>query len=306
MLTFNQLRAVLALHEHQNFHRAADSIAITQPALTLSIKNAEKAAGQQLFDRSQRTVRPTDAGQLVVAHARDILTRFDDLQTELEQFNGLQVGEVVFGVAPFVVKKGLTDVIRRFCRAHPSIRPRFTVASFGSLHEQLINDELAFYVADQTLGTEAESCVVESLVDEDVTFFARPDHPLAQQKQISARDIVKYPFVGVADKIPAKLRRWFLAGIKTDREREMLDRNYPFVVCDHYEASRVLLLSTDYVSGGPYDLVSKDLKKGTLGEIHLRSFDSTIATGIVTRKDRALSPAARAMIDSFRSVYTVG
>lgn len=303
MLTINQLRAVVALHEHGNFHRAAESISITQPALTLSIKKAEKEIGQALFDRSQRAVRTTDAGNLVVAHGRDILARFQDLGDALSEFSGLQQGEVVFGVAPFVVKSGLARVIRTFCRAYPSIRPRFNVASFDSLHQQLLADEISFYVADQTLGTEAESCDVVPLLDEEVTFFARPDHPLVQRKCVTASDMVRYPFVGVADKIPAKLRRWFLKGIRTDREREMLSRNYPFVVCDHYEASRVLLLSTDYVSGGPIDLVRKDLSRSTLGQISLSGFDSTIATGIIVRRDRTLSPAAQALSNCFVSVY---
>ena len=208
MLTINQLRAVVALHEHGNFHRAAESISITQPALTLSIKKAEKEIGQALFDRSQRAVRTTDAGNLVVAHGRDILARFQDLGDAMSEFSGLQQGEVVFGVAPFVVKSGLARVIRTFCRAYPSIRPRFNVASFDSLHQQLLADEISFYVADQTLGTEAESCDVVPLLDEEVTFFARPDHPLVQRKRVTASDMVRYPFVVS----PTRSRRSFGAG----------------------------------------------------------------------------------------------
>ena len=119
MLSFNQLRAVVALHDHRHFNRAAESISITQPALTLSIKSAEKIVGQILFDRSQRDVQATDAGLLVVKHARDILARFSDLEAAVTEFNGVQLGEVAFGVAPFVVKKGLSDE-RAF--VHP--RPR--------------------------------------------------------------------------------------------------------------------------------------------------------------------------------------
>ena len=303
MLSFNQLRSVVALKDHRNFHRAAESISITQPALTLSIKSAEKVIGQTLFDRSQRDVRPTDAGQLIVKHARDILARFDDLHAAVAEFNGVRQGEVAFGVAPFVVKKGLADVIRRFCNAHPSIRPRFNVGSFDSLHQQLMNDDISFYVADQTLGTESEHCDVHWLLDEEVAFVTKPNHPLANRKRVTSGDLVKYPFVGVADKIPAILRRWFLSSLKTEREHELLERNYPFVVCDHYEASRVLLLSTDYVTGGPIDLVQNDIDSGVVSRLQLSKFDSVIATGLVTRNDRTLSPATRALKKCFQDEY---
>ena len=303
MLTFNQLRAVVALNEHRNFHRAAEAISITQPALTLSIKNVEKTVGQPLFDRSQRSVRPTDAGLLVIAHAMDILAKYDDLGQALDEFSGLEQGDVEFGVAPFVVKRGLADVLGDFCRAHPSIRPRFNVAGFDNLHEQLLADQISFYVADSTLGTESETCNVEPLLDAEIAFVTRPGHPLARRKRILARDLIKYPFVGIASKIPARLRRWMLAGINTDQEHELLSRNYPFVVCDYYEATRVLLLSTDYLTGGPIDLVKKDLADGTLVRINLSGFDGIISIGAVTRSDRSLSPAATAMKQSFVNVY---
>ena len=109
--------------------------------------------------------------------------------------------------------------------------------------------------------------------------------------------------MGVADKIPAKLKRWFLANLETDSERNLLERNYPFVVCDHYEASRVLLLSTDYVTGGPIDLVQKDIDRGIVTRLNLSKFDSIIATGLVSRSDRTLSPAAQALAQCFKETY---
>jgi DNA-binding transcriptional LysR family regulator len=178
-----------------------------------------------------------------------------------------------------------------------------SAASFDSLHAQLLNDEISFYVADQTLGVESERCDVQPLLDEEVAFVTKPDHVLANRTRVSPSDLVKYPFVGVADKIPAILRRWFLSGLTTDREQELLERNYPFVVCDHYEASRVLLLSTDYVTGGPIDLVQKDIDSGIVARLNLSKFDSVIATGLITRKDRTLSPASQALKRCFEDEY---
>ena len=182
-------------------------------------------------------------------------------------------------------------------------RSRLSAASFDSLHAQLLNDEISFYVADQTLGIESERCDVQPLLDEEVAFVTKPDHVLANRKRVSPSDLVKYPFIGVADKIPAILRRWFLSGLTTDRDQELLQRNYPFVVCDHYEALRVLLLSTDYVTGGPIDLVQKDIDGAIVCRLNLSKLDIVISSGLVTRNDRTLSPAALALKKCFEHEY---
>lgn len=306
MLNFNQLQAVTALHEHKNFHRAAESISITQPALTLRIQSVEELIGQTLFDRSQRSVRATDAGELVVSYAKEILGRFDDLENALSGFSDIEHGEVEFGVGPYIVKRGFAEVIRKFCGSYPSIKPRFRVAASDSLHAQLKADEISMYVAESSLGVEDESCTVEPLFVEEIVIVARPGHPLAQRKRVHAKDIVQYPMVGVTERVASDTESWFLARLNSDRERRLMAENQPYIVCDYYEATRVLVLSTDYLTWGPIELVRKDLDNGTLVKIGLPGFDPMLTTGIVTRQDRTLSPAAIALRGCFEQVYRDG
>ena len=304
MLNFNQLRAVVALHEHKNFHRAAKSLSITQPALSLSIQNIEDLVGQTLFDRSYRSVRATDAGQLVIKYAKDILVEFNNLENALNDFSGIEQGEVEFGVGPYIVKKGFSTVIRRFCRAFPSIRPKFQVAAFDVLHGKLLADEISLYVADSSLGLDSPStCNVEPLFQENITFVARPDHPLTKGKRVRASDLVQYPFVSVSHRDTSNFERWFLSRLNSEQDREVFARNYPFVVCDYYEATRALVLSTNYLAGGPIGLVQRDISKGTLVELKVAGFDAELCTGIVTRNDRTLSPATQALKRCFEKVY---
>ena len=306
MLNFNQLRAVVALHEHKNFHRAAKSLSITQPALSLSIQNIEELVGQTLFDRSYRSIRATDAGQLVIKYAKDILIEFNNLENALNDFSGVEQGEVEFGVGPYIVKKGFSTVIRKFCRTFPSIRPRFQVAAFDVLHEKLLADQISLYVADSSLGLDSSTCNVESLFEENITFVTRPDHPLTKRQRIQAKDLIQFPFVSVSHRDTSNFEHWFLSKLSTEKDQELFSRNYPFVVCDYYEATRALVLSTNYLAGGPMGLVQKDLSKGTLVELSVVGFDAKLCTGIVTRNDRTLSPATQALKSCFEKVYLNG
>ena len=306
MLNFNQLRAIVALNEYQNFHRAAKSLSITQPALSLSIQNIEELVGETLFDRSYRSVRPTEAGELVIKYAKDIMVEFNNLENALNDFSGIKQGEVEFGVGPYIVKKGFSTVIRRFCRAFPSIKPKFQVAAFDVLHEKLLADQISLYVADSTLGLDSSTCSVEPLFQESIKFVARPDHPLTRLKRIQAKDLVQFPFVSVSHRDTSNFERWFNSKLDNEQDHELFARNYPFVVCDYYEATRALVLSTNYLAGGPVGLVQKDVTKGTLIELNVVGFDAELCTGIVTRSDRTMSPATQALKDCFERVYLSG
>ena len=79
-LTLKQLRYVEALARHGHFGRAADACAVTQPALSMQIKELEEALGATLFERSARQVRLTGLGEEFARRVRDILRSVDDLE----------------------------------------------------------------------------------------------------------------------------------------------------------------------------------------------------------------------------------
>ena len=302
MLSINQLRAAVALDTYKNFRRAAESISISQPALTLSIKNSEETIGKKLFDRSHSEVNTTEAGRLVVEHGRYILGKFGDLEIALNQYSDASSGEVEFGIGPYIVKNGFSSVLEEFCRLHPNIRPRFHVDASDSLQKMLMADQISFYVASSFLGEGSDVCTVQPLLEENVIFAARSEHPLCRKPSVDAKDLVNYPFVGVTEEIPSSLKDWFLSQLSTEKQIKLFSEYYPYIVCDYYEATCALLLSTDYLTGGPEQLLSRDLDNGPLRKIELKSFSGSMSTGIVSRNDRTMSPASLALQECFKKL----
>jgi LysR family hydrogen peroxide-inducible transcriptional activator len=130
-LTFKQLRYVEALARHGHFGRAAEACAISQPALSMQIKDLEESLGADLFERSARQVRLTNFGEAFTLRARDILRSVDDLGDLARAAQGRLVGRLRIGVIPTIAPYLLPTIIANLMRlnADLDLHVRETVTS---------------------------------------------------------------------------------------------------------------------------------------------------------------------------------
>jgi LysR family hydrogen peroxide-inducible transcriptional activator len=120
-LTLRQLRYVSALARHGHFGRAADACAISQPALSMKIKELEEDLGTQLFERSLRQVRLTACGEEFLIRARDILRSVDELADLTRAARGRLAGRLRIGVIPTVAPYLLPAIIGDLTRLYPDL-----------------------------------------------------------------------------------------------------------------------------------------------------------------------------------------
>lgn len=116
--TLKQLRYFEALARHGHFGRAADACAISQPALSVQIKELETSLGTQLFERGTRQVRLTRFGETMAVRVRDILRAVDDLGDLARASNEHLAGQLRVGVIPTIAPYLLPNLIRNLAR-HP-------------------------------------------------------------------------------------------------------------------------------------------------------------------------------------------
>ena len=86
MIETRLLRNAIMLDKYQNFARAAKALSISQPTLSRSIQLLEKTVGERLFDRTSRTILPTQAGEIMLKHARIIIASSKANSDELYQY----------------------------------------------------------------------------------------------------------------------------------------------------------------------------------------------------------------------------
>ncbi|MEO1679870.1 MAG: LysR substrate-binding domain-containing protein [Pseudomonadota bacterium] len=141
-LTLKHLRYFEALARHRHFGRAADACAISQPALSLQIKELEGMLGAPLVERATRKIRLTALGEEFVARAQKILREVDELDDLVRAAQGPLSGTLRLGIIPTVAPYLLPDIIRALSARLPAleVQPRETVTR--SLIADLIDARL--------------------------------------------------------------------------------------------------------------------------------------------------------------------
>lgn len=120
-LTLKQLRYFEALAQHGHFGRAAHACAITQPALSVQIKEMEESLGTVLFERGARQVRLTSFGEEFALRVRDILRSIDELEDLARASRDRLVGRLRIGVIPTIAPYLLPTIIGNLARLHPGL-----------------------------------------------------------------------------------------------------------------------------------------------------------------------------------------
>jgi LysR family hydrogen peroxide-inducible transcriptional activator len=119
--TLRQLRYFEALARHGHFGRAAEACSITQPALSVQIKELEESLGVALFERSARSVRLTSFGESFAKRTRAILQSVDELRDLARASREAFSGRLRLGVIPTIAPYLLPTLLRDLAKAHPSL-----------------------------------------------------------------------------------------------------------------------------------------------------------------------------------------
>ncbi len=115
------IRYLLAVADHGNFTRAAQSLHISQPTLSQQIKQLERALGVVLLDRSGRTVRLTDVGEAYAHHARLALRDLGTAERAVHDVQDLTRGQLRAAITPTFTAYLIGPLVHRFRSAHPGI-----------------------------------------------------------------------------------------------------------------------------------------------------------------------------------------
>ncbi len=190
-MELDQLRHFLKVAEHSNFTRAAEDIALSQPALSRSVGRLEEELGQPLFERQTRSVSLTDAGQLLLERARQILLLVDDTKA-LFHDDG-QTGRIRVAAIPTIAPYFLPERLKRFHRDFPGasviVHEDTTENLLKKLNDGLVDVMIA------ALPIEARYLQIEKLFDEELLLVTAKENPLAKRKSIQLHDIESLPFV---------------------------------------------------------------------------------------------------------------
>jgi len=187
MITLRQLRYLLALAKHGHFGRAAEACAVTQPALSMQIRDLERTLGVAVVERRPGDVMLTDVGREIARRAEDVLTASRDLVDFARHRSGLLTGRLTLGVIPSLAPYLLPRILPLLQSRFPELRLELRETQTRQLVEDIKSGALdaamlALPVAEPDIDTIA--------LFEDLFLLAVPaNDPRKESARVAAEDI---------------------------------------------------------------------------------------------------------------------
>jgi LysR family hydrogen peroxide-inducible transcriptional activator len=186
-ITLRQLEYVVAVDEHRNFQRAADSCFVSQPGLSAQVAQLEGMLGARLFERGRSGVLVTDAGVVAVAGARRVLTEARDLADAVRAVSAPLTGTLKLGVIPTIAPYLLPNVLPSLKKEFPGLRFLLRESQTSVCLEQLKNGELDVVLL--ALEVDLEGFEVMPLLEDRFLVAMAVDDPLTKKKRVGDSDL---------------------------------------------------------------------------------------------------------------------
>lgn len=200
MLSFRQLQYLVAVADQRHFRRAATSLHVSQPTLSLQLQKLEDQLGVKLVERGHGPVHLTPVGREIVSRARKLLLDLNDLEACARRGAGELFGTISFGVSPTIGPYLLPGIVGVLKRTMPDLRLHIRE---GIPSEQM--SELRSGALDMMLTPVAArggDLHFEPLYREQLYLVASPEHPLSQIPSLTRADLVGSQVLSIDPRYP--------------------------------------------------------------------------------------------------------
>ncbi|MPX03676.1 LysR family transcriptional regulator, partial [Moraxella catarrhalis] len=210
-VTLRQLKAFLLVAEQNSFTKAAETLCLTQSALSGLIKELEQNLGVKLFDRTTRKLHLSDAGMRLLPQARRVLNEMSVLNEKVNNLKSLHQGHVRLAVSQQLSASTMPKFVAKFCDIHPNIQVTLTDCSVDDVVEHIENLEADLGVAPERVHSDDLQAVV--LFSSPFYLVLPATHPFAKKDVLRWTDLLNErlitlngPFIkSLQNELPAQI-----------------------------------------------------------------------------------------------------
>ncbi|MEM5404466.1 MULTISPECIES: pca operon transcription factor PcaQ [Paraburkholderia] len=290
---FRHLQCFLAVAQMGSVQQAAESLSVTQPAVSKTIAELELVLGVKLFERGRHGAVPTREGQLFMPHASACMSALRQGVALLARDEGAVAATLDIGVLPTVATALLPGALRHFGEEWPRVSVRLVTGANTELLERLKTGAISFAVGRLADPERMVGLSFEQLYNEPLAVVVRAGHPLEQgaglPAQLASFPLVLPPFgTLIRQAADSLLAAWGAPPLSA------------FVELLSVSVGRALALQNDAVWFVPAGAVEYDLRRGTLVRLPLPSAGGEEPVGVIQRTDTQPTPAGRALIEAVR------
>ena len=176
-----------------SFTKAAESLHMTQPAVTFQIRQLEEYFNTRLFDRTHNRISLTAAGERVFEYAERIISLYAEMDIRVRELTGDVSGILIIGASTTIAEYMLPSLLGEFKEKHPGINIRLKVSNSVGIVHMVEDNSVDVGIIESPISN--KNLVVEVCWYDKLMFICLPQHPLAKKPKITAEDLVGLPFV---------------------------------------------------------------------------------------------------------------
>ncbi|HET6983252.1 MAG TPA: LysR substrate-binding domain-containing protein [Myxococcaceae bacterium] len=210
-LNLNSLRLFLAVATHGGFSRAARVTGVSQPAISKAVRLLEQQGGAQLLVRAPSGIVLTEAGTLLLDHARALFAEERAAEEQLESLRGLRRGALRVGASTTLAASFLPPILGELYRAHPGIDLRVLSANARTVIGAVLDHQVELGLVEGPVHD--GRLEVRPWREDELVVVVGPGHPFARMKRVTGPQLMEEPLVireegaGTRDVMLAALRR---------------------------------------------------------------------------------------------------
>lgn len=191
-ITLRQFQVFEAAARLGGYTRAAETLHLSQPAVSMQIRQLEEQVGMPLFDQIGKKVHLTDAGRALYQHAQNILAQVHEAQLELEEMRGVRRGQLNITVAS-TANYFAPKLLAAFCQRYPEVKISLDVSNRE--HILALLNEADKDIAIMGRPPEASDLVAHPFMENPLVVIAAPNHPLAKERNIPLARLAQESFI---------------------------------------------------------------------------------------------------------------
>ena len=190
--TLRQLQVFEKVARHLNYSRAAEELYLSQPAVSMQIKQLEGHIGLPLFEQMGKKIFLTEAGRELFHYSRSIAQQIAEMEAVFGEMKGLGYGKLTLSVVN-TANYFTPRLLAKFCRRHPDINVILQVANRDAVLKQLADNSTDLAIMGQP--PEGLDISAEPFMENPLVVIAAPDHPLSRLKRVRFAQLAQETFL---------------------------------------------------------------------------------------------------------------
>jgi DNA-binding transcriptional LysR family regulator len=176
-----------------SFTKAAETLHMTQPAVTFQIRQLEEHFNTRLFDRTHNRISLTEAGDRVFEYADRILSLYGEMDNAIRELTGDVSGVLIIGASTTIAEYVLPSILGEFKERNPGVNIRLNVSNSVGVVHMVENNTVDVGIVESPITN--KNLAVEVCWHDKLVFICPPDHPLAKESAIPVTMLSDVPFV---------------------------------------------------------------------------------------------------------------